>query len=66
MAILREVHRAMERHPDGAGLHSADLARTLGTVNKLDLYYLEDKGLLRRKAGYMKLSADGMDIVEGA
>lgn len=64
IVILREVYRAMERHPEGSGLHTADLARALGEVGKLDLYYLENKGLLYRKAGYLKLSAAGMDLVE--
>ena len=64
LAILREIHRAMEHHPEGSGLHVSDLTRTLGEIGKLDLYYLDDSGLIYRKSGYLKLSAAGMDIVE--
>ena len=64
LTILHEIHREMERYPDGYGLHQRDLAQRLGGLGKLDLYYLEDKGLIYRKTNYLKLSAAGLDIVE--
>jgi hypothetical protein len=64
LTILREVLRAMQRHPQGRGLHEADLKQTLGGLDELDLYYLTDAALLYRQAGYLKLSARGMDVAE--
>lgn len=64
VTILCEVLRAMQRHPQGLGLHEGDLTRILGELNALDLYYLSDAGLLYRKNGYLKLSARGMDAAQ--
>ena len=63
--ILSEVYREQEARPDGDGLFVGDLEKRLGCSLSFDIGYLRSKGWLLWDGGYLQLSADGMDAVEG-
>lgn len=63
--ILHAVYREMRAHPKGFGLPLADLNGHVPGDYDFDLNYLAARGLLVRDGlGNLKLTPDGIDIVE--
>lgn len=63
--ILDAVYREMRAHPLGVGLHVECLSRHVPGDYDFDLNYLAARGLLTRDGlGNLKLTPDGIDIVE--
>lgn len=64
--ILNAVYREMRAHPKGFGLPSAELDNHVPGECDFDLNYLVARGLLVRDGlGNLKLTPDGIDIIEG-
>ncbi|MBV6447298.1 hypothetical protein [Nitrosomonas sp.] len=62
--ILQVVYREMRAHPNGFGLPLADLSGHVPDDYDFDLNYLFARGLLVRCDGNLKLTPDGIDIIE--
>ncbi len=62
--ILHAVYREMRAHPKGFGLPVEDLSRYVPGDYDFDLNYLTARGLLVRCGGNLKLTPDGIDIIE--
>ena len=65
--LLRAVYEEMRANPRGFGLHISNALAHGGTHADFELAYLVDSGLIvRRGLGYLKLTPDGVDAIEGA
>ena len=63
--ILNAVYREMRAHPKGLGLPVEDLSRHVPGDYDFDLNYLSARGLLVKNGlGNLKLTPDGIDIIE--
>jgi len=62
--ILHAVYREMRAHPNGFGLPLADLGGHVPGDYDFDLNYLFARCLLVRCGGNLKLTPDGIDIIE--
>lgn len=63
--ILDAIYREMRAHPSGMVLHEGDLKRYVPGEYGFDINYLAARGLLSRDgSGNLKLTPDGIDIVE--
>ncbi len=64
-AILESVYRYQEDHPNEAGMNKDTLERLMAGNNiDFDLRYLVEKGWIRMKDGFVRLTVEGIDYVE--
>lgn len=62
--ILDAIYRYQESSAKGFGMSRSILKKQLGLEIDFDVEYLKDKGLLKEKGGFLKLTAAGIDEVE--
>lgn len=64
--LLLAIYREMRACPKGQGLHENDARHSAGSETDFELTYLAERGLVARRAfGYLRLTPDGIDLIEG-
>jgi len=62
--VLDTLYRERKVRPLGHGLFIGELETLFGAPLDFDVQYLVEKGLVSWSAGYLKLTAAGIDAVE--
>ena len=63
--LLSALYKHQEVEPNSTGLIERQMKTEIGDVDvNFDLYYLLEKGYVRKKSTYYKITAEGIEALE--